>query len=236
MLQLALDRLAIICGPVKQTNLDFVYHISALTTHEEVKEFGKSLARHHATELRNAALEFGLRNFLNEPIDVIDIGCGHGLSCYALREIGVGINSFQGYDHNPFMVEDARRIAIHLEDNSMFPRSVEFSTRLANLLPVSKPCLVIMNHVLKQRSVNSAVLKAWSDELDRLTPGEFLLMNLDSFSSTREHPSPIERALHGDGRCRTNEILIRGSTKSESDFRATKDVEFIQFGRTQTPR
>lgn len=225
-----------ICGSVKRTNFDFVYHISEFTTHEEVKEYGKSLAKHHAMEFRNAALEFRLRDLLSEPIDVIDIGCGHGLSCYALRNIGVGIRSFQGFDHNPFMIEDAKRIALNLEDNSMFPASVDFSTRLDQLLPVTRPCLVIMNHVLKQSSVNSAVLEAWSDELDRLTPGEFLLMNLDSFSSTREHPSPIEKALHGDGRCRTNEILIRGSTKSESDFRATKDVEFIQFGRTQTPR
>jgi trans-aconitate methyltransferase len=231
MLQLAQDRLQQVStsyAPVPE----FVYHISPATSHEEVKLYGRKLARFHAEEFSTAINRLKLKDYFRGPVDVIDIGCGHGMSCYALRAAGLNIQSFQGFDHNEHMINDARRIALNLEDNSMFPKSVEFFIDFNQLSPVKHECLMVINHVLNQRFVLETTLEDWCNELDRLTPDEFILISIEPHHSNPANKLLLRSIMENTSHRRTWDVVNHLNLQSKSSFQQTKDVEIIRVGKT----
>lgn len=153
--------------------------ISAAAPLSETRTYGKVFSAPHAEELLDAARSLDLRRRLGGAMDVLDFGCGHGLSLYALQDSGLTVRSYQGYDHNPNMILDATSLAAAMSRVAGHCESVSFHASAVELHRVDGPCLVLLNHLLGQGAISPGDIDSWSDLLDRITGSTFSLMILD---------------------------------------------------------
>ena len=140
--------------------------ISSTATRDEVMTYIE-LGKMHAYELQDAWKLMSPK--LPKSCHILDIACGVGLTPAALHDIGVDVESYQGYDHNEWMVDISTRI--NLDTNIV----IDFEE--VNDVPYE--AVVLFNHVFGQNTVSERDLHMWSTELMRVMPEEFDVLNIE---------------------------------------------------------
>jgi len=163
----------------------------------------------HATEFRDAWQTF--QQTLPKSAHFIDLGCGIGMTPAILKDEGVEVLSYQGFDHNEHMVFIAQRL--NLEAN--------IQTDLRELNAIDGECVVLMNHVFGQEDVNENVLNTWCEQLERIASAGFTFISIEipTFSRCMTNRQKFRDILDGSvftiRSCESAETLGRdGGNKS----------------------
>jgi SAM-dependent methyltransferase len=220
MLDDACSHLRRLCAGASTKNLDRG-QISSTSPLTETRTYGNVFSGPHARELLDAAKRLDLSQRLNGGADVLDFGCGHGLSLYALQDSGLKVHSYQGYDHNPNMITDAAEIAASLSDLQGHCGSVSFHSSARGLRKVEGTCLILLNHLLGQRTVSEGEVESWCDLLDRTTGSTLSLMilDVDGFSDQMRNQSYLLDSLVRPPRRWRISYTVEGYAESHSGRR-----------------
>lgn len=162
--------------------------ISEDATFADVDKYAP-FAKSHSKELR----EFLKANIKSIPRDlhIIDIGCGYGYGMSDFEHAKFTVLSYQGTDHNPQMRTKAtERIG-----------SLDIHTDLTALNQIKGECLVLINHVFGQETVNNETVTKWSNDLKRICLSGFVLLSIEPsyFEPSIKYRSAFIKNLNGIG-------------------------------------
>ena len=133
----------------------------------------------HSNELRDALKSLGLAqrslSFQSHLVDVLDVGCGPSMTLDILKEFGIRIDNFSGYDHAESMLWLAREL--NSDDKVRFERNLD------DFDVSQRQGLVIMNHVINQKFVTENILKNWIGQLKRIFPKGFSYVSVEPSKS-----------------------------------------------------
>ena len=141
--------------------------VSSDATQDEVMTYA-NLGVHHAYELQEAWKLMSTK--LPKSCHILDIGCGTGLTPAALNDVGVKVQSYQGYDHSESMIWIASRL--NPDANMVFD--------FGEVCEIKCDGMIIINHVFGQDGVVESDLRMWSSEIQRIMPKEvFDLLSIE---------------------------------------------------------
>jgi len=171
------------------------YQIEEDITKADLISYTKKYGFKHLQELRNS-----LRALFTYPtgcspptfqVDVLDIGCAHGLSRYLLLEFGIIAATYSGVDHAKNCLWLAKEINENFTNFSLSPslfRKVppqiggQFVANITELQKSELVGFVIMNHVQNQISVSESTLGIWAEQLKRIYPCGFNILSVEPSS------------------------------------------------------
>jgi SAM-dependent methyltransferase len=215
-----LDRINILGNKVKPLGgVDF--QVPSHISHSDACSYASSYGVRHSNELRDALKSLGLQKrshpFQSHLVDVLDIGCGPSMTLDILKEFGIRIDNFSGYDHAESMLWLAREL------NS--DAKVKFAANLDDFDVSRRQGLVIMNHVINQKFVNENILKNWVNQLRRIFPKGF------SYISVEPSKSEFNKNLENfENICRVSGLKIfhhrQKSSRSSSKSGIGKRVNY----------
>ena len=155
------------------------FQVPSHLSHSDAYSYASSYGVRHSNELRDALKSLGLPErshfFQSHLVDVLDVGCGPSLTLDILKEFGIRIDNFSGYDHAESMLWLAREL------NS--GAKVKFAKKLDNIDVSRRQGLVIMNHVINQKFVSENTLKIWVGQLKRIFPKGFFYISIEPAKS-----------------------------------------------------
>jgi hypothetical protein len=171
------------------------YQIEEHITKADLISYTRKYGFKHLQELRNS-----LRALFTYPtgcspptfqVDVLDIGCAHGLSRYLLLEFGIIAATYSGVDHAKNCLWLAKEINENFTNFSLSPslfRKVppqiggQFVANITELQKSELVGFVIMNHVQNQISVSESTLGIWAEQLKRIYPCGFNILSVEPSS------------------------------------------------------
>lgn len=162
------------------------------------------------------------------PVDVLDIGCGPGLSRFILPEFGITAKTYGGFDYSVNCLWLAREI----NNLALFnlPQTMgQFVKSLHEIKTSEIHGFVIMNHVLNQPSITESILKVWAGQLKRIYPCGFYLVSVEP-----KHPEFRAKAARFLAKLREEGITIRNqvTVNSRGEFGASlKAVNWLVCGK-----
>jgi len=138
---------------------------SDITKSRAIK-YARTYGISHARELEDAVSEVSL--WLPQDGNVIDIGCGPGMSARVLMGCSFKLSRYFGIDHSESQVWLARQLNIGSGNVCNFSKS------LALLPVVEAPLLIVMNHICHQGDVSETDLHRWATNLKKMPPYRIL--------------------------------------------------------------
>ena len=175
----------------------------------------------HSRELGSAlkSLGFQSQSSLDQLglVDILDVGCGPGMTVDALLKFGARINSYSGFDYANAFIWLARELNNDVKGN--------FVSTMHNLPESNHVGLIVMNHVLNQDEISTDLLKSWTWEFKRIFQKGFYLLSIE----------PTKAAF--DNKFREFEKLCLGSgvkisekrhvfSESQSQLKIRKSVNY----------
>ena len=159
-----------------QRDLAFnAFQIKSTITMRQAYSYACGHGLNHSQELRSAMKSLGFQNQLSLArlglVDILDVGCGPGMTLDVLLEFGLLADSFSGFDYADSFIWLAREL------NSDFKG--RFVGELRDLPESKKTGFVVMNHVLNQSEVTADLLKTWTQELKRIYSNGFSLLSIE---------------------------------------------------------
>ncbi|NBO56910.1 MAG: class I SAM-dependent methyltransferase [Actinobacteria bacterium] len=122
----------------------------------------------HARELTDALGDTSAFQEIPE-INVIDIGCGYGITRAVLTDLKIPFGTYVGMDSNSEMIWFAQEI----EDQGMFIDD------LSECDEFESPVLVTINHVLGQNTVSKRDIETWVLHLKRICKSGLIVLNIE---------------------------------------------------------
>ena len=122
----------------------------------------------HARELTDALGDTSTFKEIPE-INVIDIGCGLGLTRAVLADLEISFCTYVGMDSNSEMM----RFAQEIEDQGLFIHD------LSECDEFESPVLVIINHVLGQNTVSNRDIETWVLHLKRICKSGLIVLSIE---------------------------------------------------------
>lgn len=181
-------------------------------TQSQALKYAKTYGIKHACELEDAVAV--VKKWLQQDLNVIDIGCGPGMSSRVLQGLSFNVKRYFGIDHARTQIWLARQLNIGAGNVA------NFSTSLALLPVVEAPLLVIMNHICHQDDVSETDLHQWADNLKKMPPYRILSIEPQLVGEKQAKLLSIFRD-HG----RTTKELCTERTKTQ--FKAVKITKVI---------
>jgi SAM-dependent methyltransferase len=188
------------------------YQLPADTTQSRAIKYAKTYGIKHACELEDAVAV--VKKWLQQDVNVIDIGCGPGMSSRVLQGLSFNVKRYFGIDHARNQIWLARQLNIGAGEIA------NFSASLALLPVVEAPLLIIMNHICHQNNVSETDLHRWADNLKKMPPYRILSIEPQMGGEMQAKLLSIFRD-HG----RTTRELCTERTKSQ--FKADKITKVI---------
>lgn len=163
----------------------------------------------HSNELKSAMKSLGFQNQLSLArlgfVDVLDVGCGPGMTLDVLLEFGLQVNSYSGFDYAHSFVWLARELNNDVEGN--------FVAKMPDLPKSKRTGFILMNHVLNQNKVTTGLLKTWIQEFKRIYSGGFSLLSIEPTKAVFDRKFKEFERICVDAGVKIN---IKRSTFSES--------------------
>ena len=155
------------------------FQVPSHFSHSDAYSYASSYGVRHSNELRDALKSLGLAqrslSFQSHLVDVLDVGCGPSMTLDILKEFGIRIDNFSGYDHAESMLWLAREL--NSDDKVRFERNLD------DFDVSQRQGLVIMNHVINQKFVTENILKNWIGQLKRIFPKGFSYVSVEPSKS-----------------------------------------------------
>lgn len=142
------------------------YQLPADISKPQALKYGRTYGIGHARELEDAIVV--VKSWLEQDVNVIDIGCGPGMSAKVLQGLSFNLRRYYGIDHSDNQVWLARQL------NVGSGNVCNFSKSLALLPVVEAPLLIIMNHICHQGDVSETDLHRWATNLKKMPPYRIL--------------------------------------------------------------
>ena len=165
----------------------------------------------HARELEAALDELDLLNN-QRSIDVLDIGCGLGITRAVLKDRGLKLKSYAGIDANEEMLWMAQQI----------DSFGDFWTDFSTVGQKSGTVFVLFNHVLGQDSVSHVQIKDWVTQLKKICLSEVRVLSIEParFQPSKQGRATLERALSAIGfrALQKTERVIPGEFKDQKSI------------------
>lgn len=138
------------------------FQLPAHISKSQAMKYGKTYGIKHARELEDAIVK--VKKWLDQDVNVIDIGCGPGMSAKVLQGLSFNLRRYYGIDHSDSQVWLARQLNVGAGSVCNFSKS------LALLPVVQAPLLIIMNHICHQGDVSETDLHRWATNLKKMPP------------------------------------------------------------------
>jgi SAM-dependent methyltransferase len=112
-------------------------------------------------------------------VDVLDVGCGPGMSRDILFEFGIHPCTYSCFDYADAFLW----LAKELNNDSLG----QFINSLYEMKSSELCGFIIMNHVQNQNSISEITLKTWAEQFKRIYPNGFYLLSIEpKFSEFKE--------------------------------------------------
>ncbi len=159
-----------------QRDLAFsTFQIKSTITMRQAYSYACGHGLNHSQELRSAMKSLGFQNQLSLArlgfVDILDVGCGPGMTLDVLLEFGLFVNSYSGFDYADSFVWLARELNNDVAGN--------FVKGMPDLPRTKRTGFILMNHVLNQNEVSMDLLKSWIQEFKRIYPKGFSLLSIE---------------------------------------------------------
>ena len=159
-----------------QRDLTFnAFQIDSTISMKQAYSYACGHGLNHSQELKSAMKSLGFQNQLSLAqlgfVDVLDVGCGPGMTLDVLLEFGLFVNSYSGFDYAHSFVWLARELNNDVEGN--------FVVKMPDLPQSKRTGFILMNHVLNQNKVTAGLLKTWVQEFKRIYSGGFSLLSIE---------------------------------------------------------
>lgn len=188
------------------------YQLPADIPQSRAIKYAKTYGIRHARELEDSLAV--VKKWLQQDVNVIDIGCGPGMSSRVLQGLSFNVKRYFGIDHSPNQIWLARQLNVGVG------HIANFSVSLALLPVVEAPLLVIMNHICHQDDVDETDLHRWAENLKKMPPYRILSIEPQMVGEKQARLLSIFRD-HG----RTTKELCNERTKSQ--FKSDKVTKVI---------
>jgi len=202
------------------------FQISSDISKPDVIAYTERYGFKHLRELRSALIYVFIGAAIEPPassVDVLDIGCGPGMSRTILWEFGINAKKYSGVDYAENFLWLAKELNSDLTACSLPSIDGQFVKSLDEIEPSGEFGFVIMNHVLNQRFVNESVLTSWAKNLKRIYPNGFSILSVEP-----EHHVFRYQKNRWMSMLQYENIMCRESLSfgGEGEFRAKKAVSF----------
>ncbi len=198
----------------------------------DVIAYTKRYGFKHLQELRSALREvlIGTGNAAQRlhSVDVLDIGCGPGLSRPILLEFGFSVKTYSGLDHAENFLWLARELNSDLSSCFLTSIDGQFVRSLGEIEPSRELGFVIMNHVANQLFVNESVLMSWAKNLKRIYPNGFNILSIEPRLAGFKTQQNLWMSELQDAGVKVLESLF---TTCKGEFKASKEVSFLLCGK-----
>jgi len=159
-----------------QRDLTFnAFQIGSTITMRQAYSYAWVHGLNHSQELRSAMESLGFQNKWSIHrlglVDILDVGCGPGMTLDVLEEFGLHVNSYGGFDHSPSMIWLARELNDDVKGN--------FVVEIQDLPQSKLTGFIVLNHVLNQDDVTVGLLKIWIQEFKRIYSRGFSLLSVE---------------------------------------------------------
>ena len=209
------------------------YELPSDISKPDLIAYTKKYGFKHLQELRIALREVFVGTGKAAPptssVDVLDIGCGPGMSRTMLREFGISVKTYSGVDYAESCLWLANELNSDLSSCSEPSVEGQFVLSLDEIKPAEVVGFVIMNHVLNQPFVNELKLTSWAKNLNRIYPYGFFLLNVEPRYDPYEKKSQLFEGM----------LLIENITILNSlsfvvpgEFKGQKTVSWWVCGRS----
>lgn len=188
------------------------FQLPADISKPQALKYGKTYGIRHACELEDAIVV--VKSWLEQDVNVIDIGCGPGMSAKVLQGLSFNLRRYYGIDHSDNQVWLARQL------NVGSGNVCNFSKSLALLPVVEAPLLIIMNHICHQGDVSETDLHRWATNLKKMPPYRILSIEPQMVG---EKQSKLLDIFRDHGRA-TRELC---DARTRSQFKANKITKVI---------
>ena len=179
------------------------------------------------SSLRSVFVESGVVSPPSGSVDVLEIGCGPGMSRLVLPEFGISARSYSGIDHAENCVWLAKQFNNDLSTFGLKKVGGIFTTKLEDIQSSSCKGFVIINHVLNQSSIDNSVLTHWVKQLNRIFPLGFQIFSIEPKHRDFEKKLvDLENHLFAS-RTKVENLV---SVSSQGEFKAQKTVTYWRCG------
>jgi hypothetical protein len=209
------------------------FNLSENISRSDVIAYTRKFGLRHLQELRHAFRELFVSSTQTSPplspVDVLDIGCGPGLSQFILPEFGITKRTYSGFDYAVNCLWLAKELTNHFESINMPRAACQFVRSIHEIKTSEIHGFVIMNHVQNQPSVNEVILKMWAAQLKRIYPHGFYLLSIEPRKPEfREKATLFLEKLREEGITIQNLVLVDG----RGEFGAkSKAVNWLVCGK-----
>lgn len=193
-----------------QRDLTFkAYQIESTISMRQAYSYACGHGLNHSHELKSAMKSLGFQNQRSLAqlgfVDVLDVGCGPGMTLDVLLEFGLQVNSYSGFDYADSFVWLARELNNDVEGN--------FVVKMPDLPKSRRTGFILMNHVLNQDQVTTGLLKTWIQEFKRIYSRGFSLISIEPTKAAFDQRfKEFEKLCLNDG----IKINVKRSTFSDS--------------------
>ena len=191
------------------------FNLSEDISQSDVIAYTRRFGLRHLRELRHAFRELFVSSAHAtrplSPVDVLDIGCGPGLSRFILSEFGITAKTYSGFDYAQNCLWLARELNNYFVPFNS-PQTVgQFVKSLHEIKTSEIHGFVIMNHVQNQPSVNESILKVWAGQLKRIYPRGFYLVSIEpKYPEFRAKAVLFLEKLREEGVTIQNQVTVNG--------------------------
>ena len=191
------------------------FQIKSTLTMRQAYSYACGHGLNHSQELRSAMKSLGFQNQLSLHrlglVDILDVGCGPGMTLDVLLEFGLHINSYSGFDYADSFVWLARELNNDVEGN--------FVVRMPDLPTSKRTGFILMNHVLNQDEVTTDLLKTWIQEFKRIYSKGFSLLSIEPTKADYDQKFKDFEKI-----CLDKEIKIKNKRSTFSESKSYKKI------------
>ena len=209
------------------------YELPSDISKPDLIAYTKKYGFKHLQELRIALREVfvgaGKATPPTSSVDVLDIGCGPGMSRTILREFGISVKTYSGVDYAENCLWLAKELNSDLSSCSEPSVEGQFVLSLDEIKPSEVVGFVIMNHVLNQRFVNELKLTSWAKNLSRIYPHGFYLLSVEPQKISFENQTKLWKGML----LKENITILNSlSLVVPGEFKAEKAVNWWECGKS----